>query len=281
VDRAVRGSNLAPSAGDDAHARAAAERRRNLDALTEWFVGADGAAPHFSMLLPRGREAVVAFLRLLDLRRDQRRRSASLREDFRSLARAAAGCSSREDAHRLWVASTGLHPARHHHLLPDDTEPVQSATPAAGNPATVLPVEIRRRARSTGRPPHGAPLPDMAAARAARQAQQADELARQAEALAMLHHPEPVRVSTFATLDDDDFDALIDLLARGLSSDPAEDGTRSAHSPDGRVHVVCWPADPDAPPATLTCPRGTLTCPDRRVTILVEGVDRLAREATG
>jgi uncharacterized protein (TIGR02677 family) len=273
VARAVEGANLAPSPGDGGKVRAAEERRRNLAALAEWFVGDVAAEPQFSMLLPRGREAVVSFLRLLDLRRDQRRRSASLREDFRALARAAAGCGSREEAHRLWSAASGLHPARHHHLVADGVDAVESATLAAGNPAVELEVELRRRARSTGRPAHGRPLPDLSGSRGERQAAQALEVAARLAALADIHRPEPVSVASFAALDDTNFDAFVDLLARGLSSDPEGDGTRRSASPDGRVSIVCWPPTAGAALATVTCPRGTLTCPDRLVTIVVDGVE--------
>lgn len=278
AERAVRGSNPAPGLGDDDPiVRALAERRRNLDALLAWFHGTDDRAAQFSLLLPRGLDAILRFMRVLELRREQRRRAASLPDDFRALARAFAGAPTRADAHRLWSAATGLHSARHHHLGVDDTTPVEAATSVSSNPAVPLAVELRRRPRSTGRPGREPPVPDTRAARARRQRAQAAELAERALARRELHRPEPTRLSAFTALADEQFHDLLDLLAQTLGTPVSSDGTRRSLSSDGQVEVVVYDQHTrDALPRTeLSCSEGTLDAPDLPISIRLLGIDVL------
>lgn len=279
AERAVAGANLAPGLGDDDPLqRAVADRRRNLDALVAWFAGGADAEPAFAQLLPRGRDAILRFMRVLELRREQRRRAASLPDDLRALARAFAGCADRADAHRLWMAATGLHPARHHHLAVDDADPVEAGASAAVNPPVVLAVELRRRPRPTGNPALVPAVPDRRAARARRQRRQAEELAIRARVCDVLVRCEPARLSTFGQLGDDAFDDLLELLGQALSAQASRDGSRRTLSVDGQVEVVCYPADTDAL-ATVRCSRGALTGPDLRVSVRLLGVDVLTGRA--
>jgi uncharacterized protein (TIGR02677 family) len=283
VERAVAGANLAPGlGGTDPAIRATEERRRSLDALDRWFRSEVGVPSQFDLLLPRGRDAILKFMRVLELRREQRRRAASLPDDFRALARAFATAPLREDAHRLWAAATGLHPARHHHLATDDAEPVQAATLARNNPTVGLEVELRRRPRSPGREKAPEPVRDDRAARAARQREQAAALAAALERRRGLATGGTVRLSSFGQLDLDTFADLLDLLSQTLSTSPRSDGARAAVSADGQVEVVLHPPDTTRR-ARLKSPDGTLDAPDLRVSVELLGVDAttVANERTG
>jgi uncharacterized protein (TIGR02677 family) len=268
---AVDGENVAPGLDPEERLRRARERRESqLRGLHTWFSSKD-QEPRFSELLPAGRDAVLSYLRVLGIRREVRRRNASLPEDFRALARAFAGCAGDSDAHRLWGAATGLTPTRHHHLHSDDVDSTHSwGNTAAQNPATELAVELRRRARSTGRPSNGNPVADRRAARAARQAQQAAELAEAVERRARLATAAPTRLAEFSELSDDDYRQLSELLADTLAAPLDATGCRSSRSSDGHVTVTVGPVDAwaAAHTAAITSPSGTLRVPD--VTIHIE-----------
>jgi uncharacterized protein (TIGR02677 family) len=273
VERAVAGANLAPGVGgDDPAVRAAAERRRTLDALDRWFRSEPGATSQFDLLLPRGRDAILRFMRVLELRREQRRRAASLPDDFRALARAFAGAASRNDCHRLWAAATGLYPSRHHHLSAPAEEPVHAATLASHNPPVPLEVELRRRPRSPGRERSADPVRDDRAARAARQRAQAAALGEALERRRALVTDGAARLSSFGRLDRETFADLLDLLAQTLSTSPRSDGARAAVSTDGQVEVVIHPADTDRR-TRLRGPDGELDAPDLPVSVRLLGVE--------
>lgn len=272
VERAVAGANLAPGvAGDDPKLRAVEQRRGRLDALDRWFRSGPGhGSARFDELLPRGRDAILRFMRVLELRREQRRRAASLPDDFRSLARAFAAAASRQDCHRLWVAATGLHPARHHHVGIDDDQRAAPATVARNNPPVSLAIELRRRPRSTGRERAAQPIRDDRNARAQRQRENALALAEALQRRQAIATDGTVRLSSFSPFDADTFTELLDLLAQTLAATPRDDGTRTALSADGQVEVVLHPADTDRR-TRLRGPDGTLDVPDLAVEISLLG----------
>lgn len=272
---ATDGANLAPGLdGVDPAIAARAARREHLDALRLWFDNAAGGAL-FAQLLPRGRDAVLSFLRILGIRREVARRNASLPEDFRALARAFAAAGSDTEAHQLWSAATGLVGARHHHLPGDDTGAGGSrGNPAHQNPPADLTVELRRRPRSTGRPGHGRPVPDRSAERLRAQARAAAELLEIAKVRGRLATDGTVRISTFEHLDRAAFDAFLDLVADALSAPCDDSGHRTTHSSDGHVHVVVGPAGDEhaaAHTATITTTDGTLRLPDVTIDVTVAG----------
>lgn len=277
---ATDGANLAPGLdGVDPAVRARAARREHLAGLRAWF-DTDNSQAMFSQLLPRGRDAILSFLRVLGIRREVARRNASLPEDFRTLARAFAAASSDADAHRLWAAATGLTRARHHHLLADDADaPASRGNPAHANPAAGLIIELRRRPRSTGRPSHGRPVPDRRAARAAAQARAALELAETNRLREAVATAGTVRAATFSQLPRAQFDVFLDLVADTLASACDSDGRRALLSSDGRVQVTVEPVDDHARAhvATIRTDDGVLRMPD--VALRVEVVGSAAERA--
>lgn len=270
---ATDGANLAPGLdGIDPAVAARTVRRDHLDGLRAWFDTNTGHAL-FAQLLPRGRDAVLAFLRVLGIRREVSRRNASLPEDFRALARAFNAASNDTDAHRLWGAATGMTPARHHHLAADDTTTTGSrGNPAHRNPPADVTVELRRRPRSTGRPSHGRPVPDRRAERAAAQAEAARELLETAAVRRALVTDGTVRISTFGHLDRVRFDALFELVGEALATACDNAGYRTTYSSDGHVRVTVGPpGDTHAATneATIETVDGTLRLPDMTIDVSV------------
>lgn len=271
---ATEGANLAPGLdGIDPRPAAEAIRLENLEALRRWFQGVDGP-PMFSELLPRGRDAVLAFLRVLGIRREVARRNATLTEDFRSLARAFHRAPDDTYAHHLWSAATGLTPARHHHLSADDSDMAPSrGNPASLNPPAELVVELRRRPRSTGRPAHARPVPDRSRSRAEAQARAAAELVAARTRRAELATDGTIRLSSFSTLPLETYETFIELLAGALCTNLDNDGTRQMRSADGYVLVTVGALDNHAVghTAAITTTTGTLRTPDCTIAIEILG----------
>lgn len=271
---AVEGEHVAPGLDPEERiARARAARLERLRALHSWFASTD-TPPLFSELLPRGRDAVLSYLRVLGIRREVTRRNASLPEDFRTLARVFAAADGDTDAHLLWAAATGLTPARHHHTTTDDTSTVASrGNRTAQNPSAALTVELRRRPRSTGRPSHGRPVADRRHSRAAAQAREAAELAEKTRRRQQLTTDGPTRLSHFAQLDAELYPHFAELLAAALSAHCDESGNRTARSADGHVLVSVAAADDHARShvAVIETPTGRLAAPDLAITIEILG----------
>ena len=272
LERALAGANLAPDPilGDPGP-RWLEERERRLAGLDEWFLGRDGSVPQMTRIRARGRDWLLQFLRVMDLRRAQRRRSASLAGDFLALARGFASCSDPGDAHRLFVAAFELHGARHHALVREDEDPVDPATPAADNPAVALTATLRARPTTRQRTTEP-PIPDRREQRARAAREQAEQLARSARMRSALVTNGVSRLSAYGRLDYEQYRDLVDLICAALALPPSSDGTRRSLSHDGQVDVVLYPLD-----TTETCrlvtERGVLTAPDFRLSVRLRGVD--------
>jgi len=271
---ATEGANLAPGLdGIDPRVAAEAIRLENLEALRRWFHDTDGP-PVFAELLPRGRDAVLAFLRVLGIRREVARRNSTLTEDFRSLARAFHRVPDDASAHRLWSAATGLTPSRHHHLLADDSDRAPSrGSPASLNPPAELEIELRRRPRSTGRPAHAKPVPDRTRSRTEAQARQAAEIVAARTRRAELATDGPVRLSSFSDLTPESYDTFVELLAGALCANLDSDGGRQMRSADGYVLVSVGSLDAHAEThtATISTATGVLRGPDFKIAIEILG----------
>lgn len=273
IERALAGANLAPDPvhGDPAP-RWIEERTRRLAALDEWFMrSADGAQPRMARLRSRGRDWVLHFLRVMELRRAHRRRSASIIDDFTALARAFSGCGDDDQARRLFVAGFNLHGARHHTLAHDDLEDLDAATPVYENPAIPLTSSLRVRP-SRQRRSRERPVADIREDRARAIALQAEAIRRTAALRAAIVTDGVVRLSSFGRLDVEQFRDLVDLLCAALTSLPLADGSRQCFSADGQVEIVVHP--PDTPrTCRIQTGAGTLTAPDLRICVRLRGRD--------
>lgn len=280
LDRAFVGANLAPVPGTDPRPTWLAERQRRWDALHAWFGPTTALPPRIEGLIDVARTAVLELLRALERRWDSRRRSASIAQDYRRLARWFAATPTADDAHRLFLASFGLWPARHAHLAALDAEEVPTTTSWLSAP----PVEVAPSLRTTGTVSHRGQVPpvvDPSAVRARRQREQAEALAAHRALRDALLTEGAVRLSTFSGLPVAAFAELLALLATTLEAPLAVDGTRRAMSIDGQVEVVL--RDPgDEAIAVVATDHGVLRGPDLLVSIqLAETGVVTPTEATG
>jgi uncharacterized protein (TIGR02677 family) len=273
LERALQGANLAPDPvlGDPAP-RWLEERTTRLAALDEWFLHtADGAPPRMARLRSRGRDWVLHFLRVMELRRAHRRRSASIIDDFAALARTFAASGDEAEAAQLFVAAFELHGARHHTLTYDDIDLLDPATPAADNPAIDLAPTLRVhtavRERSRERS-----VADPRKQRARAAAEQAAALQRMAAMRRGIVTDGPSRLSSYGKLDYEQFRDLVDLLCSALTAPPSPDGTRRCFSSDGQVEIFVCPLDTDER-CRLETDAGVLSAPDFRLSVRLRGVD--------
>jgi uncharacterized protein (TIGR02677 family) len=279
-DRALRGANLAPVAGGDPAPAWIEQRRQTWGALRAWFAPDDGGVPLIEGLSDTARSAIIELLRVLERRWDDKRRSVSVANDFRQLARWFAAAAGEDEAQALFRAAFGLWPARHAHLLPRDGE---ERAPSTGW-AEAAPVDVAPALRSSGSLSiRGRPrrVEDPSRDRAWRQRRQAEALAAHDELRASLATPGRVPLSSFQRLPVEAFDELLDLLATGLEAPQAEDDSRRALSIDGSVEVVLWPPADDES-AVIDTDDGRFQGPDFDVSItLAAGSDGHVTLAAG
>ncbi|MFD5127996.1 TIGR02677 family protein [Streptomyces olindensis] len=268
-ERALRGAELPPVAGEDPAAGWLESRRARWAGLRAWFLPDDGARPRIEQLHDIARRAIVSLLQVLERINESRRRSSSAVQDFRELARWFAAAPAEEDLHRLWSAAFGLGPARHAHLAQPDPELIPSSHSWSEAP----PVEVSALLRTSGRTERftrTARVRDVAAVRAERAERARVQRAELARAWRGLETDGPVRLSSFGTLDPAVFDRLLDLLGRALSARPDAGGLRRAVTGDGRVEIALSPP-PDERTAVLRTTKGTLAGPDYVVHITAAG----------
>ena len=273
--RALTGANLLQFDEHDPATAWLDERARRWEALVEWFAPADGRTAQIDRVLGMARQAILSLLRVLERRWEARRRTASLRDDLLTLARAFATVPTDVDAHRLFGAAFGMWPSRHHHLLPDDPGDTPSGTSWLDAPSVPV-AAILRTSGSTSHRGRPAAVRDPALARAHRQAAQAAELARRESVRRQLLTDGTVDLADLGDLEPAGFDALLELLSVALAASRATDGVRRATSIDGQVEIELHPPRSraaGAPPPTvrLRLPTGILTAPAYRVAIRLVG----------
>ncbi|MGW4299125.1 TIGR02677 family protein [Streptomyces sp. NPDC004646] len=268
-ERALRGAELPPVAGEDPSAGWLESRRARWAGLRAWFLPADGARPRIEQLHDIARRAIVSLLQVLERINESRRRSSSVVQDFRELARWFAAAPEEEDLHRLWSSAFGLASARHAHLAHPDPELIPSSHSWSEAP----PVEVSALLRTSGRTERftrTARVRDVAAVRAERAERARAERAELARAWKTLETGGAVRLSSFGELDPAVFDRLFDLLGRALSARPDTDGMRRATTGDGRVEIALAPS-PDGHTAVLRTSKGSMAAPDYIVHITAVG----------
>ncbi len=268
-ERALRGAELPPVAGEDPAAGWLESRRARWAGLRAWFLPDDGARPRIEQLHDIARRAIVSLLQVLERINESRRRSSSAVQDFRELARWFAAAPAEEDLHRLWSAAFGLGPARHAHLAHPDPELI----PPSRSWSEAPPVEVSALLRTSGRTERftrTARVRDVRAVRAERAERARAERAELARAWQALETDGPVRLSSFGTLDPAVFERLLDLVGRALAARPDTTGSRRATTGDGRVEIALSPP-PDERTAVLRTTKGTLAAPDYVVLITAAG----------
>jgi uncharacterized protein (TIGR02677 family) len=266
-ERALAGASLPRLPGNaDPAPRWLAQRRARWDGMLRWFAPQDATAPAVDALQDIARRAIISLLRVLERHGEARRRSASMIADFRTLARWFAEADGDADAHRLFNAAFGLHPARHAHLALDDPEEVSASTSWQEAPQVPVSPLLRTHGVSekTGRL---AAVRDVAAVRRERRQRALAERAEVEAAWRRLTTDEDqARLGDFAELDRAGFARLLHLLGRALAARPGRDGARRATTTDGRLVIVLHPPLDDAT-VTLKLEHGTFTGPDYQVAI--------------
>jgi uncharacterized protein (TIGR02677 family) len=265
-DHALKGANLAPVAGADPSVVWLAERTKRWDALRVWFAPVDEDEPRIASLVVVARHAILQLLRVLERRWEARRRSASIADDFRALAKWFRDAIDDDEAHRLFVVAFGLWSSRHAHLRAEGVDEVASTTSWTDAPPVLVAPALRTTGTLTNRG-RVASVRDPAALRARRQREQAEAFSREERTRASLRTTGRVRLSTFSGIDAAAFAELLMLLSEALSASLAGDGTRRATSTDGAVEIVLV-APTDGQRAHLETEHGTLSAPDYEVEII-------------
>ena len=219
-DRALRGANLAPVAGGDPAPAWIGRRQRHWEALRAWFAPTDACVARIEGLLDIARSAIIELLRVLERRWDNKRRSVSVANDFRTLAGWFTTASGEDEAQALFSAAFGLWPARHAHLLPVDGEERAPSTKWA----EAAPVDVAPALRSSGSLScrgRAARWTMPAATGAWRQRRQAEALAAHDDLRASLTTGDGSR-SLVRPVAGRRLDELLDLLAAGLDAPQTE-----------------------------------------------------------
>lgn len=277
--RALAGADLPSMPGSDAAPRFLEQRSHRWDGLRRWFRPADGTQPpQIDELRDIARRAILSLMRVLEQLSEARRRRSSAAADFRTLARWFSACATDEDAHELFNAAFGLWPARHAHLALDDPE---AASPSAAWREAPR-VHVAPMLRTHGRLEHiarTAAVREVGELRRLRRLQAVRERAELEAAWRQLATSGAVRLSSFAELDHDTFERLLELLDRALSVAPGRDGVRRTTTLDGRLEIALTEPAPGRQ-AVIRTPRGRLTGPDYAVRI-VPTVVAIQEEAVG
>ncbi|GAA2362424.1 hypothetical protein GCM10009854_47610 [Saccharopolyspora halophila] len=256
-ERALVGADLPPSTDADVRTPWLGHRRSRWAGLRAWFLPTDDAPARVEQLHQVSRRAIITLLQVLDRIDETRRRSSSAVSDFRELARWFAHAPSEQDLHRLYSAAFGVGSARHAHLAHPDPELVSSSSSWHETP----PVPVSPLLRSAGRTEKIArtgKVRDVAALKRERAARARAEQAELRRAWSRLSTGGPVRLSSFATLDHETFERLLELLGRALATPKDHTGAHRATTADGKVEITLKPAR-DESRATLRTPRGTFT----------------------
>ncbi|MFI5838748.1 TIGR02677 family protein [Catenuloplanes sp. NPDC051500] len=263
--RALRGADLPTLPGQaDPAPRFLEQRAARWTGLRDWFLPADGARARADDLADMARRAIVELMRALERLSESRRRGSGTASDFRTLARWFSAAETDEAAHELWAAATGLWSARHTHLAPDDPTAVGPGTSWFAAPGVHVSPLLRTHGQSD-RAARTARVRDTTEIREQRRQRAQRERLELEEAWSRLATPGPVRLSSFARLDQGSFSRLLELLARALTV-PARGGERRASTADGRLVVTLLPP-PDHHLAYLRTARGVLVAPDFIVSI--------------
>jgi uncharacterized protein (TIGR02677 family) len=245
--------------------------RATLTGLLTWFGPGDNAARQLrrqlrDVLVPRGAGALATM-----------RGQLTRRTDLLALAGALERSATDDGAWSLWCAATGLFSARHlPHPSPQPAGPAGTVSFWTADPTPAIQSRLAGHPADLPQPPAGAGaeigdqvarLPDRSAARAAARASAAAHQTAAEQTQHAIQTRSGLRLSGWTGLDASQLDVLLSFLAVLAGARPAQDGTRTVRTPDGRWTVRAEPAPDDAPPAVIRTQAGHLVHPDLRLTI--------------
>ena len=268
IAAAARSADLPPALPDrDPVAAWLDEQRARWAGVRAWFVGdAGGRRPTVERLAEVAVDAVVELTRTLGRLNERRTRPVDRAADFRALARWFSRCGDDDEAHRLWHAAFGLHPARHFHLEEDDPDRTGGLTSWWEAAPVEVPVRLRTRGNTSnaGRP---SPAADHRREKEWIAQRRRRERARLEAALARFAGRGPVSFADLQSVDAAEWELLLALLDEALSAPREPDGTRRARTSDGRLIVALHVPAAGAARAALVTPGGRLRCLDYRLVV--------------
>jgi uncharacterized protein (TIGR02677 family) len=262
--------------------------RAHLAGLADWFRAAPEERTGATVLYSKARDAVLGITRVAERIREAASSPSSRSTDLLALAAGFEAADDDAAAHLLWHAAFGLAPSRHLGMLcPTDAVP---ASTSWWEPGSAVP--LSRQLRVAGRTDYvrrAMHVPDrsedkrMLAARAREQHENATRAAGTLTALGRVRLSQVTDVLG-GELDHDALLLVAGLLSRAVRTQPHRDGTRTAASVDGTLHITVTEPDPPAA-AQLRAISGTWTLPDYRIHVQrreeVRAADRAAADRAG
>jgi uncharacterized protein (TIGR02677 family) len=244
------------------------QQRTHWQGLTRWYLPVGARPPTVERLRAVALDAVTGLTRALTRLNAARSGVPTRTAAFRQAARWMAEQDA-EGAHRLWVALTGLHPARHLSFPETDPEVTSKSTSWWDAAPAEVPVTIRRqnRSNSSGRPSRAR---DTRAAKQLLKHRNRREREQARAAMAALLTNGPLRLSDFARLERREFDLLLELLSDALCA-RRTGRIRTAASGASGVEVSLTDPEPDRPRASLKIADGIFHGPDYLVDIRLIG----------
>ncbi len=260
VWRAMALARVQTTAPDEAVDAATAGMQQAVGVLRQWFCG---PVPQTQRLRRQMRDAIAPVLRshrtLLAVGG-----TVSRKADLVRLAHAVEDAPDAGQAALIWASATSLYAARHLRVpAPEPDRPAQTSVWDAP------PAEVSRRLRLQGQRSltgRAARMPDTSDARAEARRRAVAERADLARAEATLAERSGTPLSAWEPLDDTQAELFLALLADARDN-PAEDGSLTGMSADGRWRLRLVPTDPPRA-ATLRLPQGRLVLADARVEII-------------
>ncbi len=247
--------------------------QRRWSGLREWFAGDLGMRSQAEELRRHALAAIPALLSALAGLHDRRTRKVDRSADLRTLARWFATAPTEADAHRLWRAAFGLHPARHLRIDADTLQARdQAPVPASTSFRDAPPLRIAPRLRSHGRvqrPGRPATVVDRTAAKERLRLSAEQEAAELLEAQRRLASGERLRLSDLSQrgpIGTVEFRVLLELLGEALATRLPDGQYIETTSSDGLLIVRLEPVA-DASQAIIETSLGTLCGPDHFITI--------------
>ena len=236
--------------------------------LTRWYLPVGARPPTVDRLRAVALDAVTGLTRALTRLNAARSGVPTRTAAFRQAARWMAELDA-DGAHRLWVALTGLHPARHLSFPETDAEVTSKSTSWWDAAPAEVPVTIRRqnRSNSSGRASRAR---DTRAAKQLLKHRNRREREQARAAMATLLTNGPLHLSDFAQLKRRQFDLLLELLSDALCARRTGQ-IRTAVSGASGVEISLADPEPGRPRASLQIADGIFHGPDYLVDIrLVE-----------
>lgn len=255
---------------EDQRARRRAELLDRWVGLRAWFVGDEGSGSPWRALNDQVVDAVRAVLaiaeRLIERHSQRVDRAAVL------LHLAAQVVSAPSGEATAWLrAAFGLRTPRHVGVPHSDDEQLADRGRVSwlGSPPAPVVAHLRTPGVRAPGPGRGAQIADLSEGRKRFEERRRAEHRELTELLARLSTGGPIRLSSLAQVNQSEFRHLLVWIGRAYESPAGADGTRRAHSTDGRAKIALRePRDPHLERTRLRVPHGTLDLPDFELEVL-------------